>query len=321
MSYNRENLARVRREYENKHYIAEQAADARREQLHLQIPELIALDRRIAQTGPRLMAIALHKSTETTEAVRSEVQALREKRGGILRENGYPEDYSDVHYACRDCSDSGYVDGRMCRCMKQALILAGYESSGIANLMQHCRFDNFSTEYYRTTQAAYENMTRVLAIVTKYAENFTLASPNLLFIGDTGLGKTHLSVALAKTLIDRGYDVVYSGAVGLFSDFEAARFHNTVGTESGNETERYFTCDLLIIDDLGTEVTNQFTVSCLYDLVNRRQNLGLPTVINTNLNYSELGTKYTDRIVSRLFGEFLTLQFSGKDVRLQKLTQ
>ena len=321
MSYNLENLARIRREYDNKHCLAEQAADEKRLFLQTQIPGLAEIDRKIAQTGPRLFAIALHKSTETTAEVRAEVQALRAQRGELLRSHGYPEDYSDVHYSCPDCSDSGYADGKMCHCMKQALVLAGYESSGIANLMQDCRFDNFSLDYYKTSQAVYENMSRVLQIVRSYAENFTVGSPNLLFLGETGLGKTHLSVAVAKTLIERGYDVVYSGAVGLFSDFEAARFHNTVGTESGNPTERYFTCDLLVIDDLGTEVSNQFTVSCLFDLINRRRNLGLPTVINTNLNYNELGARYTDRIVSRLFGEFLPLQFSGKDVRLQKLTQ
>jgi len=320
LSYNSENLARIRREYETKHFIAEEEADKKREMLHARIPGLEELDRRIAMTGPRLIAIVLHKSRETPEQVKDEIKALRAERDIILEKNGYPKDYSDVHYSCPKCQDSGYVDGRsMCSCMKKALVLAGYESSGISRLMQECRFDNFSLDFYKTDREIFENMSRVYEIVSKYVANFTRSSPSLLFIGNTGLGKTHLSVAIAKELTDRGFDVLYTGAVGLFSDFESARFKNSVGTESGNSTDRYFDCELLLIDDLGTEVTNQFTVSCLYDLINRRKNLGLPTVINTNLNFTELGTKYTDRIVSRLFGDFLPLKFSGIDVRRQKL--
>ena len=148
-----------------------------------------------------------------------------------------------------------------------------------------------------------------------------MESESLLLVGPTGLGKTHLSTAVAKTVIDRGYDVVYTGAIGMLADFERARFGNASGAESGNGTERYFDCDLLIIDDLGSEVSNQFTVSCIYNVINNRISLGNPTIISTNLNQNEIGDRYWDRITSRLFGEYLPLVFSGTDVRKQKISR
>ena len=165
-------------------------------------------------------------------------------------------------------------------------------------------------------------MSYVLRTMREYAESFNPdKSGNLLLLGGTGLGKTHLSTALAKTLIDNGYDVVYTGAIGMIADFEKNRFGNSAGGESGNDLDRYYSCDLLIIDDLGAEVSNQFTVSTIYNVLNNRISLGLPTVISTNLNQTELNSRYWDRITSRILGEFRPLLFSGSDVRKLKLTE
>ena len=153
----------------------------------------------------------------------------------------------------------------------------------------------------------------------EYSESFDAkTSSGVLMIGPTGLGKTHLSSALAKRVIERGYDVFYSTAIDLFSDFEYQRFKSGVGEDNGR-IERYFDCDLLIIDDLGTEFINQFTVSTLYNLINSRINRKKPIIINTNLSTKEILQKYTDRITSRLLGEYKILSFVGDDVRKQKL--
>lgn len=163
-----------------------------------------------------------------------------------------------------------------------------------------------------------------LQTVREYAETFSMeeggdAPKSLLFLGGTGLGKTHLSTAVARRVIERGYDVFYNSAVGLLSDFEARRFGSaTVGNEEDN-VARYTECDLLIIDDLGTEVVNQFTLSCLYHVLNTRLNLQKPTIISTNLGSAELRKTYSDRIMSRLIGEYLLIPFYGTDVRKQKL--
>jgi DNA replication protein DnaC len=140
-----------------------------------------------------------------------------------------------------------------------------------------------------------------------------------LLLGNTGLGKTHLSTAIARKVIERGYDVYYNSAVGMLSDFEYRRFGNGIAAEMTDDTARYVDCDLLIIDDLGTEVVNQFTLSCIYYVINTRLNLQKPMIINTNLSPAELRKVYTDRISSRLMGEFAVIPFYGTDIRKQKL--
>lgn len=320
MSYNKENLGRIRELFNTKHIRAEEDADRRRAELHKLLPALAGIDARLAATGPRLMAVSLRKSDETFAAVRADVEELNRARAALLAEAGYPADYTYPHYECNICNDSGYTDGHMCECMRRELIYAGYESSGIARLMQTQTFETFSLDYYRQNQKIYDNMKMIYRRMRDYALNFnTSDSPSLALFGGTGLGKTHLSTAVAKTVIERGYDVVYTGAIGMLADFEQARFGNASGAGSGNETDRYFDCDLLIIDDLGSEIGNQFTVSCIYNIINTRINRKIPTIISTNLSKSELEVKYWDRITSRILGEYLPLVFTGTDVRKQKL--
>ena len=200
--------------------------------------------------------------------------------------------------------------------------MAGYESSGIARLMQNETFDTFSLEYYADDRRNLENMRYIYQTMRRFAETFDpKSSKSIALFGGTGLGKTHLSTAAAKVIIERGFDVVYTGAIGMFSDFEKVRFGNSSGRESGENTDRYFDCDLLIIDDLGSEVANQFTVSCLYDVINTRINKGLPMILSTNLRQDELRQRYWDRITSRIFGEFVTLMLTGTDVRAKKLRE
>ncbi len=322
MGYNMENFRRIREEYKEKYKRAEAEADVRRRELWSKIEGLRELDRALSETGNKLINLILGKSNETFEKIKANAERLGQERALLLAAHGYPEDYSDPRYECEICHDSGYVDGQMCECMKLKLRMAGYESSGIAKLMSEQTFENFKLDYYRTNQRAYDNMSYVLKTMREYADDFEPEkSQNLLLLGGTGLGKTHLSTALAKSLIDSGHDVVYTGAIGMIADFEHNRFGNATGGESGNNLDRYYDCDLLIIDDLGAEVSNQFTVSTIYNVLNNRISLGLPTVISTNLNQNELNTRYWDRITSRILGEFRPLIFVGNDVRKLKLTE
>jgi DNA replication protein DnaC len=163
-------------------------------------------------------------------------------------------------------------------------------------------------------------MTSILARAKEYAKTFGLSDRNdsLLFIGKTGLGKTHISTAIAKEIIDKGYDVVYDTIGNIINTYEQQTFgHNE---EAAATVNRYLECDLLIIDDLGTELTNQFTVSCLYNVINSRINAARSTFINTNLSQKDIETKYAERITSRIFGEYYPLAFKGIDVRKQKRT-
>lgn len=203
--------------------------------------------------------------------------------------------------------------------MKEALTLAGIENSGFSALIKEQSFENFSLDYYSKNIQHCEIMRRNRDFLMDYADNFDpRKSQSILLMGGTGLGKTHLSSALAKRVIEKGNDVFYTGAIDLFSQFETQRF-KSYSNEPNELIERYFECDLLIIDDLGTEMVNQFSVSTLYNLLNDRLSRRKPTLISTNLSNEEIQKKYTDRITSRMFGEYNVLVFMGTDVRAQKL--
>ena len=326
MAFNKENYKRIREEYNNKYLTARNAAEARRAELHERFPELADIDRAIARTGPAVFAATM-KGKEGLEerlaAIRAENEALRDARANFLVANGYPADYTDVKYECEKCSDSGFVDGKMCDCMREKLILAGLESSGFGTLIKTQSFDTFSLKYYQSDRDTYEKMKYVYDQLKEYAESVEAGkADSVIMFGATGLGKTHLSSAVAKRIIERGYDVQYVSAIKMIGDFEHERFKSgAVSAEAGEEVERYYDCDLLIIDDLGCEVVNQFTVSCIYDIINMRINKNKATIVSTNLTPADLRAKYWDRITSRLLGEYRVLLFVGKDVRAQKLSE
>ncbi len=323
MGYNRNNLKRIKEEYSTKHLVAEREADSRRQKLHLLLPELAEIDRKLSRVGVELMSIAIMaNNTEKDKKFadfRRQTDELNKRRGEILVAAGYPADYTDVKYECEKCSDSGYVGIKMCECMREALIMAGYESSGIAELLRTQTFENFSLDYYKQNSDSHRMMERIFAYAKSYAENFKSGeADSIAMFGGTGLGKTHLSSAIAKAVIEKGNDVLYVTAVGMVSDFETEQF-NSQHIPRGELTDKYFDCDLLIIDDLGAELANQFTVSCLYNLLNVRINRHAATILSTNLTQQELFKKYNERITSRIMGEFRILPFSGTDIRMQKI--
>ncbi len=323
MGYNQENYKRIREEYETKYLRAREEADARREEVYLEIPELRSADRELNGLGLEIMGAVLSgKPEEALAALREKNTAILRARGEILKAHGFPADYTEIKYECPLCADSGFVDFKMCSCMKKKIIEAGYETSGMAELLSNQTFENFSLDYYKNDPTAYRRMQQILQLMKQYAESFTVGtSGSLVLFGGTGLGKTHLSSAVARTVLDRGYDVFYTGAVNMLSDFEYQRFGNSMTGDVGQDTSRYFSCDLLIIDDLGTEVTNQFTTSVLYNIINTRLNRKLSTVISSNLSQADFKKRYWDRITSRVLGEYTVLPFVGTDVRSQKLNK
>ncbi len=326
MGYNKENYKRIREEFATKAFAAREAADARRAQLYLKVPAVKALDRQLSEFGFRIMKAAVDPAdeSESIASLRAENARLLEERGALLKANGYPEDYTALRYDCEKCKDTGYCGIKMCECMRRALIEAGMESSGLSALLKKQSFDNFSLDFYKRDPEEYRAMAETYKNIRYYAEHFSIkegepAPCSILFLGNTGLGKTHLSTAIARTVIERGYDVYYNSAVGMISDFEYRRFGNGIAAEMTDDTARYVDCDLLIIDDLGTEVVNQFTLSCIYYVINTRLNLQKPMIINTNLSPAEIRKTYSDRISSRLMGEFAVVPFYGTDIRKQKL--
>ena len=318
MGYNRDDLIRIKAEYREKYQRARRNADMRADEVYLRIPRIKEIDVALSRTALEIMSAVTNGKESAEDAlarVRAKNAALIEEREALLKSAGYPEDYTDVHYDCEKCGDTGYVDGKMCECMKRELVMAGYKSSGLGRLIATQSFENFSLDYYKSGGANYKNMELYFTSLRSFARGFSADTyKNFLLVGGTGLGKTHLSTAVAKTVIERGFDVLYVSAIDMFADFEQKQFGN-----GEDNTRRYFDCDLLIIDDLGTELTNQFTVSCLYNVINSRINSARSTFINTNLSKKEIETKYAERITSRLFGEYYPLVFTGVDIRKQKI--
>ena len=321
MGYNSSIYKRIYDEYSQKYLVARERADSKAREVRAAIPEVARIDRELSLTGLEIFSASLSgvdKDVRLSE-IRAKNEALQKRRAELLVENGYPEDYSDVKYDCEKCGDTGFVDNKMCSCMKEALTLAGIESSGFGKLISAQSFENFSLEYYKKNMTHYEMVRKNVEYLKSYAEGFNSGvSQSILMMGGTGLGKTHLSSAVARRVIEKGNDVFYTGAIDLFSQFEIQRFRS-YSNEPNELIERYFECDLLIIDDLGTEMINQFSVSTLYNLLNDRLSRKKPTIVSTNLSQDEIMKKYTDRITSRMFGEYRVLLFAGTDIRAQKV--
>ena len=317
MGYNVKDYVRIRDEYTKKYQIARNRAETRRMEIHARIPEVRDIDAKLSRTGLDIMDAIQHG--RDTEAAIRELEArnnqLIARRGEILSAYGYAPDYTDVHYDCELCGDTGFVETTMCECMKKALVKAGFESSGLGNLIGSQSFENFEFKYYSK-----EKLPLVRSGVDElksFAESFDSSTyKNFIMMGTTGLGKTHLSTSVAERVIKRGYSVVYVSAVSMIRDFS-----NSIHRGRDNDVvdiSKYYDCDLLIIDDLGTEVTNRLTQSYFYEVINERINGRRCTIINTNLTIAEIKENYSDRVFSRVLGEYVLLPFEGVDIRKQK---
>lgn len=313
--YTRENYNKVKAIIDERRSSARSLADERAEKLRSLSPEIRKIDAELRGTGVQIFKTACEGGD--IAPIKEKNQKLIAKRRGIVKSLGYPEDYSDIAYTCKKCSDSGYIDTKMCSCFRELLMTENIKSSGIGRLIEHQSFENFDLSVYSYDKDVYENMQANVNIAKAYAEGFGVEfrGVNLLFMGGTGAGKTHLSTSIAKTVIARGYCVLYDSAQNIISAFEDDKFRSGYGPYEPT-AGKYLDCDLLIIDDLGAEFSNQFTVSCLYNLINTRGNRGLSTVISTNLNSDGLKATYDDRIFSRIIGDYTVLFFGGKDYRI-----
>lgn len=320
MSFNRENYVKVKTLFAEKKRLAQQRASQQREALRRQSPELDEVEKKLGSIAPRLFAEAMKGSENIDERInrlKCENLELLAKRERILVSMGYPKDALEVKYSCPLCNDEGSVNGKMCTCMRRELVTMGIESSGLGRLVRRQSFETFDLSYCKDSPEIYEDMKEIFELCRKYAETFRAGADSLLFVGGTGLGKTHLCTSIGKRIVERGYDVVYETAPNIFADFEAEKFGKD--QDKNRSTRRYFEAELLLIDDLGAEMTTQYTVSVLYNLLNTRLNKELPMVINTNLDFKDLMNRYDQRIYSRLMGEFVYRVFKGTDVRMKKL--
>ncbi len=305
----------------------EQEIAAHQRDAYARYPRLREIDNRLRATVAEAMAAAFRQGqdpAQTIQRLKTENLNLQREREWILEAAGLEEDDLDPTPFCPNCGGSGYVGAVMCGCLKE--LCRQEQKKELSSLLGSGKesFENFRLYYYSTTPdpvygiSPRENMRTVFEVVRDYARNFSRDAGSLLFTGGTGLGKTFLSACVARTVADSGFSVVYDTAAQLFRDFESAKFNAATAEEGDALTKKYLQCDLLIVDDLGTEMTTQFTISALYTVVNSRLMDRQPTIISTNLSMDEMRRRYTPQIVSRLEGAYTGLLFFGDDIRLLK---
>ena len=280
------------------------------------VPEILEAEEKMSRAGLATIKAVGMGAADAKEYIQklSEINLeAQAQRRLLLKSNGFPEDWLDVHYTCKKCEDKGFVSGIMCGCFKELLKSIEYEKLCSKLPVGNCRFDNFKLDYYPdgAGTSPKKRMESVLNYCKAYAADFSRRSPSLLLYGKTGLGKTHLSLAIAGNAVEEGYGVIYSSAQNLFNKLEKDKF----GKADANTEEAILDCDLLIIDDLGAEFTTQFTVSALYNIVNSRELEGKPTIISTNLMLEQLTKAYGERIASRILSNYVMLYFDGSDIR------
>ena len=279
-------------------------------------PEILEAEEKMSRAGLATIKAVGMGAADAKEYIQklSEINLeAQAQRRLLLKSNGFPEDWLDVHYTCKKCEDKGFVSGIMCGCFKELLKSIEYEKLCSKLPVGNCRFDNFKLDFYPdgAGTSPKKRMESVLNYCKEYAADFSRRSPSLLLYGKTGLGKTHLSLAIAGKAVEEGYGVIYSSAQNLFNKLEKDKF----GKADANTEETILDCDLLIIDDLGAEFTTQFTVSALYNIVNSRELEGKPTIISTNLLPEQLTKAYGERIASRILSNYVMLYFDGSDIR------
>lgn len=328
MPYDANVLRRAARRLEEESRLRRDRTEQTRLEAYRRQPRLEQLDRRIQGTMAGLVAAALRQGGDAAAAVRAvreENQGLQRERAVLLGGLGLPEDALDDKPACPLCRDTGWQGAKMCRCLRQ--LCAQEQIKELSKLLDlgEQSFDTFRLDYYSQTPypgrgaSPRGNMELVYDVCLNYATKFgRFAIKNLFLSGAPGLGKTFLSACIARTVSENGFSVVYDTAGNVFAQFEARKFlrDSPNGLDARDETRRYLNCDLLILDDLGSELTTQFTQSALYELVNTRLVGEKHTVISSNLSMEEAARRYAPQIASRLDGEYHVLHFFGDDIRL-----
>ena len=311
MAYSQEVYTKATEILDRRREKANMEAQARFDEISEKIPELEEIQRGLSKIGLNISKVFLYSSDKQAdiEKLMEESLKLQEKKKKLLVENGYDEDALAVRYTCDACKDTGFIGNRRCKCHKELLKEIERENLSKIAPIDECTFDSFNTAYYPNTARA----EKIKSTCFKYASQFTTASKNIIFYGGTGLGKTHLSLAIANGVINRGYSVVYGTAQNILNDLQNENFGRT-------DNLRYYeravlNCDLLIIDDLGTEFKNAYTVACLYNIINSRLLAKLPVIVSTNYSTEELEEKYDQRITSRIIGEYSPVTLTGNDIR------
>ena len=294
----------------------------RRERIEKVLPLALELERKIGKLCIELSVSAfknIENREEYLEQLKNKITDLRIQKSELLVQNGFDMNYLSLHYQCPKCNDTGFIINEKCSCYNQKLVNLYYQNSDLKDIIRDSNFDNFDLNLYSNQKSGSEhesprkNMEKTLSTALNFLSTFKNGNENLLFYGNSGTGKTFLSYCIAKELLDKGILVVYRTSDELIQNLKTIRFSNDKVLE-----ELLINCDLLIIDDLGTEQINDFSKTELFNLINTKLLKGKKMLISTNFTLEDLSRIYSERIISRLFGNFTLRKFYGDDIRVKK---
>ena len=313
----------IMRSYEERQRISRVRLEEKKADIYAAVPALKELDEQIASFSVGQAHLLLEGDRNALETLKSQLSKAREQRASLLAKAGFsPDDLLPV-YECPDCQDTGYIGHERCHCFRQAAIDLIYTQSNIKTILETENFDTWTFDYYSdesidpsTGRSPLENAKLAVTACHSFVEQFDREFENLFFYGFTGVGKTFLSNCVAKALMDSGHSVLYFTSFQLFNILEKSKFHQDA--DAKQREEALFTCDLLIIDDLGTELANSFSVSQLFLCLNERLLRKKSTIISSNLDLDKLFDTYSERNFSRIISNYKLLKLTGADIRLQK---
>ncbi len=320
MSYGKEIFIKSMSIMQERKLKNEDLTEKRRDDFFKLYPQVLEIEKQISKDGSKGAQIVLEGKN-----VKEEIEKLKDKNlrnqakiALILKQAGYDVNYLEPFHDCPVCKDTGYIEGRKCECLKLLMRNLAYDDLNNLSPLNLCSFDKFLLNYYEKTESKecpFYKMQNIYNYCREYAYNFSNESSSILMQGGTGLGKTHLALSIASEAINRGFGVIYTSAPNIIQKLEKERFSRDKEEET---LQRIIECDLFILDDLGTEFSNQFTENILYNIFNTRVTLNKPIIISTNLNFEELAKQYSARFTSRIMGHCVTMKFVGKDIRFLK---
>ncbi|MDP3386629.1 MAG: ATP-binding protein [Eubacteriales bacterium] len=319
----------IKKDYNRKRLQATEDLKIRQNEIYDMLPRIKEIDQEIARLSIKISRIILTKPEhlqDQIDVIREKIDIFKEEKKYILKKRGVPDIYLQEVYYCHQCNDTGYTaGGNMCSCYKQSLINELYNISSLGNLLQKENFDTFDLSkfddiaYGKEKLTPKENIKVILKHALEFVDTFHKRDRNLLFYGGTGLGKTFMCNCIAKDLMDKGIIVLYQSSFKMFETISEHKFNRNL--ESYDNKDNFgliYESDLLIIDDLGAESINSFTITELFNIINTRLITDKKTIISTNLSLEKLSEAYSDRIFSRLMSQYDIFKFYGKDIRTKR---
>ncbi|MCR4924599.1 MAG: ATP-binding protein [Lachnospiraceae bacterium] len=319
MALSKSKYADIMYEYDERVSRNKRIREKRKNEVNEKIPGFKELDEAIPRLSLQYGLGLVRGESDLVYDLDKKAREIRLKKKELLKEYGYSEDYLDPIYDCPDCKDTGYIGNERCHCLKQAIINTLYDQSNIADIIREENFKTLSYDYYYDNEL--EQMEKIIDFCKAFVQSFERedANRNILFFGDPGTGKTFLTNCIAKELLDKGHSVIYFTSTTLFDTLATYSFRNYEDSDDMKGIrDDIFNCDLLVIDDLGTETVNSFVVSRFFLIINERLNRRRGTIISTNLSMSDLSERYESRSASRLLGSYALLNPKIADIRIKK---